>query len=341
MLIKFLLMYLVVSDNIINVIGGKMIVQILILIVGFVVLIKGADFFVDGASSSATNFKVPKILIGLTIVAFGTSAPEFAVSIKSISLGNHDIVLGNVIGSNIMNILLILGCSSLVHSLVVKNNTIKKELPFVILLTSVFAVLLLDSLFNPNAINSFTRSDGIILFLVFLVFIYYLISISLDKKNFEEDDKKKYSLKVSILLTILGIVMIVFGSDFVVKSASKIASMVGVSEKLIALTVVALGTSLPELVTSITATKKGEYDLAIGNIVGSNIFNLGIVVGLPVMIFGGVDKINFNYIDILVMISSAILLFVFSLNDKKITWKEGIIFLAMFLFYYSYVIMNG
>ena len=317
-----------------------MIIEIFILFAGFIILIKGADIFVDGASSSAAHFNVSKILIGLTIVAFGTSAPEFAVSIKSISLGNHDIVLGNVIGSNIMNILLILGCSSLFHYLSVKSDTIKKELPFVLLLTSVFAVLLLDSLFNGSISNNFTRSDGIILFLVFLVFIYYLVSISLNRKNVLEKEEKKMSLAKSLIFTGLGILMIVFGSDFVVKSASKIAEILGVSEKMISLTVVALGTSLPELVTCITATRKGEYDLAIGNVVGSNIFNLGIVIGLPIMLFGGVNDVNFNYIDILVMLISALLLFIFSANDKKITWREGLIFLFLFIIYYGYVIVG-
>ena len=318
-----------------------MIIQIFILLAGFIILIKGADIFVDGASSSATHFKVSKILIGLTIVAFGTSAPEFAVSIKSIALNSHDIVLGNVIGSNIMNILLILGVSSLFHSLNFQSNTIKKELPITLLLTFLFAILLSDSLFDSSVLNNFTRSDGIILFLVFLVFIYYLISITLNKKNINEIDKPKMNIIKSLLFTILGIMMIVFGSDFVVKSASKIAELLGVSEKMIALTVVAFGTSLPELVTCVIATRKGEYDLAIGNVIGSNIFNLGVVVGLPVMLFGGTNSVNFNYIDLSVMLLSALLLFVFSINDKKLTRREGLLFILIFIVYYGYVIVGG
>lgn len=318
-----------------------MIIQILILVAGFIILIKGADIFVDGASSSAMHFKVSKILIGLTIIAFGTSAPEFAVSVKSISLNNHDIVLGNVIGSNIMNILLILGCSSLFHSLSIKNSTIKKELPFTLLITTLFAILLSDNLFDRTIVNNFTRSDGIILFLIFLIFIYYLISVSLNHQNVMEVEKPKMSLVKSLLFTGLGILMIVFGSDFVVKSASNIAAIMGVSEKMISLTVVALGTSLPELVTSVTATRKGEYDLAIGNVIGSNIFNLGMVVGLPVMLFGGINQINFNYIDIIVMLVSAFLLFVFSINDRQVTRKEGIMFLFIFIAYYTFVIISG
>ena len=233
-----------------------MLLNIILLAVGFVILIKGADIFVDGASGIAGNFKVSKMLIGLTIVAFGTSAPEFAVSVKSLLSGSGDIVLGNVIGSNILNILLILGVSSLFHSLNVKNSTVKKELPITMLLSTLFAVLLSDSLFDKGVVNSFTRSDGITLLLFFLVFIYYLISMA--RKKIESDDNEELlPMWKSIIFTIVGIIGIVLGSNFVVDSASNIATLLGVSERMIALTIIALGTSLPELVTSVTATKKG------------------------------------------------------------------------------------
>lgn len=316
-----------------------MFISIILLIVGFIILIKGADIFVDGASSVAKNFNLSKMLIGLTIVAFGTSAPEFAVSIKSLLSGNGDMVLGNVIGSNILNILLILGSSSMIHFLTVKNNTVKKELPITILITTLLIVLMSDSLFDRNVINSFTRADGVIVLLFFLVFIYYLISMMRNKVD-EDNDDAKYSMKKSIIYTLFGIVCIVLGSNFVVEHASNIASYLGVSERMISLTIVALGTSLPELVTSIMATKKGEYDIAIGNVVGSNIFNIGIVLGLPIALFGGISKISFNYIDLLVLFSSALLLFIFSYNDRKITKKEGIIMLVLFTIYYSYVIFG-
>ena len=291
-----------------------MILQIVLLVVGFVVLIKGADVFVDGASSVAANFKVSKMLIGLTIVAFGTSAPEFAVSVKSLLSGNGDIVFGNVIGSNILNILLILGASSMFHFLNVKNATVKKELPITMLITVLFSVLLSDQLFDKGVINSFTRSDGIILSLFFLVFIYYLITMMRNKID-EDSNCDKMPLVKSIFFTVLGIIAIVLGSNLVVDNASSLAKTLGVSERMISLTIIALGTSLPELVTSITATRKGEYDIAIGNVVGSNIFNIGIVIGLPVAILGGVSKIVFNSIDLLVMIVAAVLLFIFSYND--------------------------
>lgn len=316
-----------------------MLLNIILLVVGFVILIKGADIFVDGASGVASNFKVSKLLIGLTIVAFGTSAPEFAVSVKSLISGSGDIVLGNVIGSNILNILLILGVSSLFHSLNVKNNTVKKELPITLLITTLFSVLMLDSLFDKGAISLFSRSDGVVLVLFFLVFIYYLISVARNKTA--EEETTSLSLPKSALFVLLGLIGIVLGSNFVVDSATYIAKALNVSEKMIALTVIALGTSLPELVTSVTATRKGEYDIAIGNVVGSNIFNIGVVIGIPIAILGGVGQITFNYIDIIVMILSALLLFIFSYNDYKISKKEGILFLLIFVVYYSYVIVKG
>ena len=316
-----------------------MIFNTIILIIGFVILIKGADLFVDGASGIAGNLKVSKMLIGLTIVAFGTSAPEFAVSVKSILSNNGDIVLGNVIGSNILNILLILGASALIHSLNVKNNTVKKELPITMLITTLFAVLLSDNIFDKKIANTFTRSDGVVLLLFFLVFIYYLISLS-RKKIDEEKEEDILSIPKSIIFTIVGLIGIVLGSNFVVDSASSIAKIMGVSERLISLTIIALGTSLPELVTSMTATRKGEYDIAIGNVVGSNIFNIGMVIGVPITLFGGIGIINFSYIDLLVMIVASILLFMFSFNDYKISRKEGILFLILFVTYYSYVLIS-
>lgn len=317
-----------------------MITYILLLVVGFVILIKGADVFVDGASSVAGNFRVSKMLIGLTIVAFGTSAPEFAVSVKSLMNGSGDMVLGNVIGSNILNILLILGVSSMFHSLKVKDNTVKKELPITLLMTAIFTVLLSDKLFDKGFNNTFTRSDGIVIILFFLVFVYYLIKMARNKID-KKQDEKYMSMKKAILFTILGIGGIIIGSNLVVENASAIARTIGISERMVALTIIALGTSLPELVTSVTATRKGEYDIAIGNVVGSNIFNIGMVIGIPIALFGGIQQISINYIDLTAMIASALLLFIFSYNDRKISKYEGSIFLIMFLVYYGYVIYRG
>ena len=316
-----------------------MILNIFLLIFGFVVLIKCADVFVDSASDIATHFHLSKMFIGLTIVSFGTSAPEFAVSVKSIISGRGDIVLGNVIGSNILNILLILGVSSMVHSLTVKSNTVKKEIPITLLISTLLVVLLGDSIFDSKLIDNFTRGDGIAVLLFFTIFIYYLFN-QMRNKTDDDVEEPKNGLTVSILFTIIGIIGIIVGSNFVVDSASYIASHLGVSEKMIALTIVALGTSLPELVTSVIATKKGSYDIAIGNIVGSNIFNIGIVLGVPVTLFGGFSGYTINIVDLVALIVTTLLLFFCSFTEYKITKKEGFLFLFTFLIYYSYVIFG-
>ena len=319
-----------------------LLINLALLLIGFVFLIKGADIFVDGASDTARKFRVPKMLIGLTIVSFGTSAPELAVSIQSILSGKGDILLGNVVGSNVLNILLILGLASLVGTLRVNTATVKKEIPVLVLITLAFAALLSDKIFGL-AENIFTRQDGIVLLLFFCIFIYYLIGMARKKDTNEEEnkDEKPVKLAKALLMIVIGLFGIVLGSDFVVKGASEIAATFGVSQRIISLTIVALGTSLPELVTSVIATKKGEYDIAIGNIVGSNIFNIGIVAGLPVAIFGGVGGGAFSYIDIIALIISAVVLFFFARHGGRIGYKKGIIFLLMFAAYYGYVMMGS
>ena len=318
-----------------------MFLQIILLIVGFVILIKGADVFVDGAASLAQNFKLSKMLIGLTIVAFGTSAPEFAVSVKSIVSNNADLVLGNVIGSNILNILLIIGICALIKPVIVKNNTIKKEIPIVILMSTLLFFLMKDNLFDSSISNIVTRNDGFIILLFFTVFIYYLISIVRNKKDEDADSLAKFNIPKSIIFTILGIVAIIVGSNLVVDSASTIATILGVSQKMIALTIVAFGTSLPELVTSIVSIKKDEQEIMVGNIVGSNIFNIGIVLGLPVALFGGIDAVGFNNIDLIMLLVSAVLLFMLSFKKHKIGKVGGILMLVLFIIYYTFVIVGG
>ena len=317
-----------------------MLLQIFLLVFGFVILIKGADIFVDGASSLAQNFKLSKMLIGLTIVAFGTSAPEFAVSVKSIISNNADMVLGNVIGSNILNILLIIGICSLIKPVLVKNNTIKKEIPIVILISSLLFFLIKDDLFTKGIINEVTRNDGFIILLFFTIFIYYLISIVRNKKDNDADEMAKYGMSKSIIFTVLGIIGIILGSNFVVDSASSIATTIGVSQRMIALTIVAFGTSLPELVTSIVSIRKGEQEILVGNIVGSNIFNVGMVLGLPVALFGNIPAIGFNNIDLIALLVSAFMLFLFSFKNHKIDKLGGIVMLITFVVYYSFVIVG-
>lgn len=321
-----------------------MLLQIIILLAGFLLLIKGADIFVDGASSTARNLNVSRLVIGLTIIAFGTSAPELAVSIKALMAGSGDMVIGNVMGSNIINILLIVGVSSLFCTLRVKSNTIRKELPITILMSLLLVTLFIDQLFDSTQKNMISHSDGFVILLFFMVFIYYLFSIirkktELDDPNTLEDDPK-YSMLKSLIFTLLGLIGVMAGSHFVVESATKVAEFLGVSERMIALTVVAIGTSLPELVTSVVAAKKGEQDLLIGNIIGSNIFNIGIVLGLPVAIFGGISGVGFSYVDLLLFLVSAFMLFVAASNDKVISRKEGIIMIFTFMMYYAYVIIG-
>lgn len=312
-----------------------MILQFLILIVGFVILIKGADIFVDGASSMASNLKVSKMLIGLTIVAFGTSAPEFAVSVKSFIAGQQDIVLGNVIGSNIINILLILGITSMINPLKVTNNTVKKELPIVLLGTVMLSSLLMDNFFDKNVENILTRGDSICILLFFGVFLYYLISVARkNKKDMKEVEEPQYKLIPSIIYTIFGIIAIVIGSNVVVDSSVNIAAYLKVPERIIALTIIALGTSLPELTTSIVAALKKEEDLAVGNIIGSNIFNIGMVIGIPTLIFGKISSTSFTYLDIFMFILSSLVLFLFSFSKKEIARKEGFIMFILFIIYY-------
>ena len=314
--------------------------QIILLIVGFVLLIKGADIFVDGASSTAQNFKVPKILIGLTIVAFGTSAPELAVSIKALASGNSDMVLGNVIGSNILNILLILGVAALIHPIIVKRQTVIKELPICLLITLLLVTLITDHLFAGASENYFSRADGITTLLFFAVFVYYLISSALKSRNGNDVEKPKYKLWMSILFILLGLGGIIGGSELVVSSATNIAETLGVSQRVISLTIIAFGTSLPELVTTIVASKKGEQDLLVGNIIGSNIFNIAVVLGIPAVIFGGASVAGFSSIDVFAFAISAIVLFCFAVQKRKISRGEGVLMLLFFAAYYSTLVVS-
>ena len=314
-----------------------MIIKIVLLVVGFVMLIKGADILVDGASSAALNFKVPKMLIGLTIVAFGTSAPELAVSISARLAQSDDIVIGNVIGSSIFNTLLILGIASIIRPIVVKENTIKKELPMQLILSLLLVVLIMDITLDGTSINSITRSDALAITLFFMIFVYYLISISKTHTLFNE--KAPYGILKSLAFVCVGLVALVLGSNMVVNNATGIAHILGISDRVIALTIVAFGTSLPELITSITASLKGEQDLLVGNIIGSNIFNICVVLGIPVAIFGTIEASGFNYIDIVAFIISAIILYMFAKKNQKVGIKEGIVMVTLFVLYYTTVII--
>lgn len=318
----------------------EIVLQIVFLVVGFVLLIKGADILVSGASSIAANFKISKMLIGLTIVAFGTSAPELAVSISSLMAGTTDMLLGNVIGSNIMNILLLIGTGAIICPIIVKRSTVAKELPILLLISTALVVLFLDISLAGGSNNEITRADAIVCLLFFAIFVYYLITMARKKRD-NKPEKPEYKLGKSFLLTGLGLAGIIGGSQLVVSGASTIASSMGISDRMISLTVVALGTSLPELVTTITAARRKETDLIVGNIIGSNIFNICVVLGVPVALFGSVSPKSFEMIDLVVMLGSAALLWLFVERDHKISRIEGAIFLTIFAVYYGSIIYGA
>lgn len=309
-----------------------MITKVLLLLLGFVLLIKGANYFVLGSSSLATNYKVPKKLIGLTIIAFGTSAPELAISLNAMMSSNSDIILGNVIGSNIVNVLLVLGIGGLICPIRITSATIKKEMPLLLLISVMLVTLFLDTSFNGGVANEITRSDGIILLFFFLIFIYYLISIIRNREDKDEETAKYGKLKSVIVLS-LGLAGVIIGSDLVVDSAKYIATSIGISDRVIALTIIALGTSLPELVTTIVSAVKKEQDILVGNIIGTNIFNICVVLGLPVAIFGSITP-TFSFLDIAMLLLSSIILYIFSLSDYKITKLESVIMVMICIFYY-------
>lgn len=317
----------------------EIVLQIILLIVGFIILIKGADWLIDGASSAASHFKVSKMLIGLTIIAFGTGAPEFAVSISSLLNGTTDMLLGNVIGSNITNILLLIGIGALIYPIKIKKNTVSKELPLLLLISTILIVLFLDTLLMNADANTISRADGIICLLFFSIFLFYIISMARkNRKSNKEVEKPKFKLGISLLLVLIGLVGVVGGAELVVSSSSFIAKSIGVSDRIIALTIVALGTSLPELITTIKAAKKKETELLVGNIIGSNIFNICIVLGLPVTLFGTITPESFEIIDIVMLIGSAAILLLVARTGHKITRFEGVAMLIMFLIYYGFIV---
>lgn len=315
----------------------NMVWQIVLLIIGFVMLIKGADWFVDGAAGIADKLHIPQLIIGLTIVAMGTSAPEAAISISASVQGSADIAVGNVLGSNILNVLIILGITSIITPLAVQKSTVKYEIPFVIIISVIFGLI---GLFD----NSIGFIDGILLWVLFIAYIAYLFimtkkgKIQSDESDDEDNDKKPKKVWQLILFGIIGIALVVLGSNITVNAATEIATMFGMSERFIGLTIVALGTSLPELVTSITAALKKNADIAIGNIVGSNIFNILFVIGTSALITPVAYQSQF-LIDSIFCVATAMLLLLLVLNkDKKLKRWGGIIMLICYAGYFVYLI---
>lgn len=315
-----------------------MIVNILLLIVGFIILIKSADYFVDGASSLAINLKISPLIIGLLVVGCGTSLPELSVSINAHLSNSADMLLGNIIGSNIMNILLILGITLLIYPVKVDKSYVKKDMPFIIFLSIILSILFLDTIILNSSMNILTRTDGFILFVIFLLYIIYTMLTSPKMKSTE---LPKFNTIISIMITLTGVLGIVFGSNIVVANAINVADTLGISGKIIGLTVIAFGTSLPELITAITAAKKGETDLLLGNIIGSNIFNISIILGLPIAIFGDLVVLDFNYIDIAICLAAPLLMWLLSLKSHSLGKKDGIVLLSLFIIYYALVIFRA
>ncbi len=298
--------------------------QLILLVAGFTMLVKGADLFVDGACGIASKFGIPQLVIGLTIVAMGTSAPETAVSLTAALKGSADMSIGNVVGSNIMNVLVILGLTSVVRALHVGMSTVKYEIPFVILVSIVLLVEGLD--------GTVGFTDALILVAFFAVYLFYLYKLAKNGQS-EEEEIKKLPLPKAVLFTLIGLVLIVGGSNVSVNAATEIARIFGLSERIIGLTIVALGTSLPELVTSVTAARKGNADIAIGNIIGSDIFNILFVLGVT----GVITPIPFaaEFItDMIIAIGTVVLLFVLVVRKKVLSRAGGIIMLLCYAAYF-------
>ena len=332
--------------------------EYVLLIVGFVLLIKGADFFVDGSSAIARLFKVPSIIIGLTVVALGTSLPEAAVSISASIAGSNSLAISNVLGSNLFNLLIVLGMSALLCPVKAEPVAYKREIPLTIGATLLLGILLLvntvfpagseglgvfERLFASETTFTLSRIGGAILLVVFITYlVIQVLSALASRKRGEvkdEEDQKKLPLWASLLFIVGGAAAIVIGGDFVVDSATKIAKTFGMSEELIGLTIVAFGTSLPELVTSIVAANKGESDLALGNVVGSNMFNIVFILGSSA-VFSPITVAISSIIDIVILTVVSAIVMVFAATKKKVSRVEGATMLAIYAGYFVYILLR-
>lgn len=301
-----------------------------LLVLGFVLLIKGADLFVDGSSSIAKHMKIPSVIVGLTIVAMGTSAPEASVSITAAIAGNSDISLGNIVGSNIFNFLIVIGVSAMIFPIISHKDIIKRDLWWNLGITILLLVLILD--------KKLSRIDGIILLIGMALYLFVVIRNAL-KNRTQESNEELLSVPKSIIFMIIGLAAIIFGGNLVVDNASIIAKSLGLSETLIGLTIVAIGTSLPELVTSITAAKKKEAGIALGNAVGSNIFNILFILGAS----SALTPMNVApelFIDTIILIAVGIIIFIFAYTGRKTNRTEGIICTLLYVAYTAYIIIR-
>lgn len=312
--------------------------KLLFFIIGLGILVKGADFLVDGASGVARKLKIPETIIGMTIIVLGTSAPEIFIALQAFSTNNTDLILGDIIGCVIADIFLLLGISALIRPVKIKRNTVDVEIPFYIFLVTVFIVLITFAFFTDGEIN---RIGGVILLLLYLISMLLTFFMSGGRqRKVKTTRKKQKTIKhkrktwVYVLLMLIGLAAVVVGSDVVVGTVRTVAAAIGVSERVIAIGIVAIGTCLPELTAAIFASKKGEQDLLIGNSIGSNIFNICVVLGLPILIYGGLNIMSFNVLDLAMIAIAAVVLFFFTIKDREISRKEGAIMIGIFALYY-------
>ncbi len=310
-----------------------LIIEIVLLLVGFVFLIKGADYFVEGSSSIAALLKIPTIIVGLTIVAIGTSAPEAAVSITASLNGSNALAVSNVIGSNIFNLLFIIGLCATLGELAIGRQMLEKDFPFLLVATvAIFAFILIGW--------DILRVEGIILLILFCIYLFYLIFTAKKSKDAQYVEKPRLTLPKSIVYVIVGLIGIVIGGELVVNNASELAMAVGMSETLVGLTIVSIGTSLPEVATSLSALKRKENELVLGNVIGSNLFNVIFVLALSATISPIVLKPNI-LIDLILMLVITVLCYIFARTEDKFDKKEGILLLAMFFIYMAFAIMRN
>lgn len=309
----------------------EVLVQLILIAIGFLMLVKGADWFVDGSSGIATKFGIPQLIIGLTIVAMGTSAPEAAVSISAALKGNADITVGNIVGSNILNVLIILGLSAAITPLAVAKSTIRVDIPVVFIASALLLMLGWQGSLNWIA--------GLALLVVFVLYLAYLFIEAMKHKEEATKEEQNLSLWKAILFAVIGLILIVWGSNVTVDATTKLATLWGMSPRFIGLTIVALGTSLPELFTSVMAARKGNADIAIGNIVGSNIFNILFVVGVSALITPVPFQSKFIF-DMLVSIGSVILLWLSCVKNKKLNRWAGVLFLLCYAAYFTVIFLK-
>lgn len=308
-----------------------MLLTVILLIIGFVLLVKGSDVFVDGSSSIARLLGIPAVIVGLTIVSMGTSAPEAAVSITAGIKGSNEIALANLVGSNIFNMLMVAGISAIITPFAVDKIVIKRDFPVCLGIMAATIIMCLDGVVS--------RVDGIILLVIFVAYTAYLVRSAIKNRKASDEDDDPMSPVKSVIFILIGIAAVIIGGQLVVNSSKTIAAAFGMSENLIGLTIVAIGTSLPELVTSIVAARKGQSGIAIGNVVGSNIFNLAFILGMT-STANAIAVVPEAMIDAFVMLGVNLLGFIYCLTGKKLLRWEGIVFVIMYIGYTAYLIMR-